>query len=73
MLMFTNEELSKFKIKQLKRLADYYSVKYNSHTTKSELVDSIMLTLGVLYKEEQESEEPKMSVRVRRIKESMEA
>jgi hypothetical protein len=66
--MFTEEELKIFKVVQLRRLADFYGVKYNAATNKTDLIAKLMEVLNQpgSYEMEQTSEPP-MSARVRRI------
>ena len=71
MVIFTDEELSLYKLVQLKRLADYYNVAYTSTTTKAELIKSLSAVLNtpdpVSVEYAESNSEPQQSVRVRRI------
>lgn len=71
MVVFNANELQVFKVKQLRRLADYYAVKYNKRTTKTELIDKLLKALGLIYKDETEDQDVQMSVRIKRIKDSI--
>lgn len=65
--IFLKEELESFKLYQLKRLARYYNLKYNG-LNKRQLIDKLFELIGV--QEQDSSQEPQMSVRVRRAYES---
>ena len=67
--LFTHDELNSFTVVQLKKLANYYGISYGSQIKKPELVEKIYN----LFSEPQEEEEnlPKMSVRLKRIYDSL--
>ncbi|MFA6982216.1 MAG: hypothetical protein WC243_04330 [Patescibacteria group bacterium] len=69
MVIFTEEELGQFKTVQLRRLADYYKVVYNTSTSKSDLIKKLseVLSQPGSYEKVESDTEPQMSVRVRRI------
>ena len=71
MSLFLREELKEFKLHQLKRLADYYGVKYNSVTSKTVLIDRLMEAIKATDSDLSiQIDGNPMSARVRRIYES---
>jgi len=65
--MFTRKELDATLKTQVITLAKYYGIDANMRMLKGDVIEKILE-----YKKKPEAEEPQMSVRVRRIKESQE-
>ena len=63
-MVFTREELGEMYKTQLVTLAGYYDLNVDMKMLKGDMIDKI-LSVGVV-----EAEDPPMSVRIRRIKES---
>ena len=64
-MVFTRDELDEMYKKQLVTLAGYYGLDFNMKILKGDMIDKI-LSIGVVV----EVEDPPMSVRVKRIRES---
>ena len=71
---FSKAQLEVMNVKDLRILSDYYKVGYDMQTPKGSLIRGILFGQinSVPYDDNNHVEEPKMSVRISRIKASLE-
>ena len=69
--MITYDSLGSHTVKELQQLCQYYDVPFTRYMRKDELIEAVLERFWVDEDDEYEEVEPKMSVRVKRIKESL--